>query len=1407
MTPENIDLSGVNAEAYGETYDSLSEQVEQEKVKIQGDAVNAATTADQAAQKGEQEVTGGRTTEGEANWSDGPTSKDGTRDFNQATKPENLPEGTKTGVKDEQGNFIGGKKSVGEELSGAIKGGFMDAGESTWTFFGRARDMLNGKDQGQEDYRPEGMFYDEEKNIDLNPITEQTWYGSLTRGAVGGLALIGGTVLAVKGALAIPVLAPLAGFFGAAGTATKAGRAMSFAKWMGGSGLIADTIDMKSADDNISGQIEKTEFMKSIQARYPFISSPLATRDTDSIMTKTFKNVLELGGMSGVLGSLYGYMVKPGAKQAAKVGKGNAKLTAAEMSAQEKVLKKATAQAEELQRAAADAELTENAAKKYNKVGKKVGRQDAFFDQLTPEQQDQLKLELYNENPKKYEGWSPVNDTPEDKALRDIVEMNYDENDQIAKAGVEQLEIPGFGEFKNKGTLTDAQQGNVISTNRVGKVAQQVSQTRNSYMGEYGSTDAILTPAQISRALKEGVEGKELQQVLDKMMKQERYGDVIKGLQGEGVNVRQIFKESFLEAYNMVQGVDLANTSVEEFWKKLDDAVTFRTGGPLSKEAWYMKNVVVADFVNASLFKNMRDMGLAAREIKGVLDPWDKGGPAQQILDKLEYGLYNVKRSRMLISNEFRSLQTPEGVARSTDALNKKLFGIKEEAKNTTKLMRELAMRSPSNELSETMLEVFSMSNDIRNWEDISEVFRRMLKGGEYKGVRFNSMLLKELQGTMIHSVLSGPKTPIRAIMGTATATFLKPIAQTIGGLATFDKTIVNESLSELSGAVGAIPDAFKLFRRNLNSYWTGEMSTVKSRYYNETANDMQWKAMGEVIMKGDNIGDKAAYLLGNFAREINSSSLLTYSTKIMSATDDAFGYVMARSQAKKLAMRDSLEAQGLGNLPEITPALMKDFEDRYMAKFVNPKTGLVQFDQSAALKHMQEEATLTRELTGWSKSFASLFETNPWTKPFFLFARTGINGIRLSTSHMPLFNFLVEENRAIFNASEMMADNAELLKYGIENAQDLRNAKALLNGRMAIGGAVITAASMQVMSGNLTGNYSPDIGVRNAQRAGNWQPRSIRIFGKWVSYDSFEPFNTVLAYVADVAGAQELMGQQWTEDKLQKVSVAIMSAGFTKSYLSGLSQIIDLVAGDPGTLNIMAANLANNTLPLGGLRNEVGKVINPYMKELNRELDDQVRNRNQTSELLAGEPLPIKYDLLNGKKINDWDLPTRLFNMFSPVKINPDWSPGRALLFESKYDLALIATKPNGIDLSKHPKLRSEYQRLMGKENVEAKLNNLAQDPKIKQSLEDMKNDRRDPNREGTEPQLYEVNQRIQVIMEEASGKAIRMLMRNPEMKRLMQEKQLLDASNRSLQTGQRRAYEIRRQQLQELRNLSGVN
>ena len=45
---------------------------------------------------------------------------------------------------------------------------------------------------------------------------------------------------------------------------------------------------------------------------------------------------------------------------------------------------------------------------------------------------------------------------------------------------------------------------------------------------------------------------------------------------------------------------------------------------------------------------------------------------------------------------------------------------------------------------------------------------------------------------------------------------------------------------------------------------------------------------------------DKAAYIIGNVARGMNNSNLLTYSTKLMAATDDAFRLIMARARARE---------------------------------------------------------------------------------------------------------------------------------------------------------------------------------------------------------------------------------------------------------------------------------------------------------------------------------------------------------------------------------------------------------------------------------------------------------------------------------------------------------------------------
>ena len=1017
MSQFEIDVSQINPLDFGQGVDELQEKVNAAEAEEQTQQQVQAGLADQAQQKDAAYESGGR------NDPKQPTSDDGTLDYLQTTPDEQRAEGVKKS--DEE-------KTRLEATGDIVKGGVMDAAESFWTLAGRAKDMLTGKaDREGETYRPEGMFFDEENNIDYNPITQQTSWGKMGRDLVAFGAttavVAGGVALVAAAAPAIGLGAGVAGVLSAVGLGARGIKLASIASkgaaFLGGTGMIVDAVDMKSADDNFTGSVAKTEFMQQAINKYPFLVNPISTSDTDSIFTKTWKNVLEAGMMGGILGKTFGFFGSSKATQNAVEGvqtKPPREVTppTPEKQIVDDLWQSRKAKADELAKAEAAENLRLDVEKKYKKTTGK------FFEDLSPEDQQELMKLQYYKNPDRYEGWSPDGELADERAMRKVVEMNKSQNDQVTEAGMEQLELPGMGGYKNKGTITDAQQGNTLSGNRVSEIADQIHTKRNTYNGEYGSVDTLIRPAAILRANKiADIEGKELEEIAIKMLGKEKYGVVLQEIQDAGQNPREIFPEAFEKAKELFEGRNTTDLTAEDFWKSFDDEISFRTGGPESRDAWYMKNVVAADFANATLFSQMRDLGIAGREASSVLNAWDVDGPAQQILEQLEYGLFNVKKSRMLISQSFRDLQTELGADKAAQAMKKKMARLRKESKQQVQLMKDLAMKSPSRDLSDAMLEIFSWSNDIMNWEDVTEVFRKRLRGGQYKGKQYDSMVVKELQGVMVNSVLTGPKTPIRAIMGTATAAFLRPMSQVIGGMGTLDKTQVQEGLAALSGAVGAIPDSWKLFKRNLNSYWSGEMSTIKTRYGILDKREEAWQAMGEWMMENGTDADKAAYLMGNFARGLNDQSLLTYSTKIMGATDDAFGYIMARSRAKVKAMQDSLEVQKLGKTPEITPELMKEFETRYMSEFIEPDTGRIKAGVDSALEFTAKEATLTRDLSGFSKGFADLFNKNPWTKPFFLFARTGINGIELTMSHMPVFKYMIGNERRILNATAEMAD------------------------------------------------------------------------------------------------------------------------------------------------------------------------------------------------------------------------------------------------------------------------------------------------------------------------------------------------------------------------------------------------
>ena len=169
----------------------------------------------------------------------------------------------------------------------------------------------------------------------------------------------------------------------------------------------------------------------------------------------------------------------------------------------------------------------------------------------------------------------------------------------------------------------------------------------------------------------------------------------------------------------------------------------------------------------------------------------------------------------------------------------------------------------------------------------------------------------------MIHSILSGPKTPARAIMGTATATFLRPLSTTFGAMLstpfTGDTATVRSGLASINAMMEAIPESWTLFRNRLDSYWSGDISTVKTRFAEYTRGDDNWELLRKWVESPDSgatTGDRVWFNLANMARSLNNKSFLTYSTKIMAATDDAFAYILGRTKMREKAMRSALEAK-----------------------------------------------------------------------------------------------------------------------------------------------------------------------------------------------------------------------------------------------------------------------------------------------------------------------------------------------------------------------------------------------------------------------------------------------------------------------------------------------------------------
>ena len=1092
-------------------------------------------------------------------------------------------------------------------------------------------------------------------------------------------------------------------------------------------GLKYDLFSKNEEQDNLSGIIAK---------KYPWLDSALATKDTDHPALNKLRHIVEGMGIGAVFDATI-FKMTPLAKMLAG-----------------EVVEKGRP-------------IATNIADTGVKAGKEIG--DAA--KRVYDARGELKAAAGEDIAAIRSKFDEFR-----KSRLDSVEVQKREQ---AKS---QMKEAGFRAPKNE-PIADPWQGATTSNSTAEAVDKSAKRMKKEWGAEEGSTGSLLSNTQISRmAQGTGETDKVIKEVLGNFRSQGFIKQLEETARRQGKTLQESIGEDLDMFRSVYEGRNTSDVSTAEFFKKLTKSsipIKNKSGRTVGKIV-QPRFIKALDMVNTSLFNDIRDAGITARELADIADIKDIDGPAQQMVEKLIAGLELRKSSSAEVSQmlaEFGDSRIRKTPKQFKEAIQKDV----QESIDAFRVALQMTTEQDGDEVFKTIFEGISMADGVHTLDDLDVFMRKKMRGGTFAGDKKKTGAFLREMGTMFtHSVLSGPKTSVRAIMGTSTAAFTRPLAMAMGGLMKGDATITRAALASLNSMREMVPEAFTYFKKRLNSYWAGDLSTMKTRFVERNKLDDQWQMYGHWAETRGNTVDKALYRTANMVRGLNDSSLLTYSTKIMAATDDTFALMIGRARAREKAFLAAADRLPDGNFSNLDQTFFKNQEDLFQKQIFKPDGTLA--DEMADFS--RREATLTQDLTGFSKSLAKAFDEAPWARPFFLFARTGVNGLALTAKHTPGFNFFVKEFNAIAKAKPG-DDLSDLLQYGIKTPQDLMNAKAIQNGRLAIGSAAISMASMAYLSGNLHGNGPTDRKQRQAWLDMGWKPRTIKLGDVWVNYDAFEPYNQILALVGDIGDHQQLMGEEWAEDRLLKLAMAMGSTITSKSYLAGMQSFVDLFSGQPGQSNRIIASLMNNTVPLSGLRNEIGKVLTPYTRELGSDLQSSIRNRNLITENIAIDPLPIKYDILTGKPIKDHDFITRMFNAFSPVNFNLDYSEGREFLFNSGYDMRTSTyTAPDGTDLSDSPKVRSMFQKAIGEQNLLAKFDEMARSENMQISLAEMQWHRKNGMAD-VEPKSFPHYKKIAKTFDRAKKRAWASLKNDNDVQKLLIEERNQKLKNRKANKG----------------------
>ena len=707
------------------------------------------------------------------------------------------------------------------------------------------------------------------------------------------------------------------------------------------------------------------------------------------------------------------------------------------------------------------------------------------------------------------------------------------------------------------------------------------------------------------------------------------------------------------------------------------------------------------------------------------------------------------------------------------EATQKEIDKLTKEQDEYFSALHEMNKRGDYQSMKDLM-ELHHLSDgNIRTLEHIHDYLRKSLFGGKINGKAIKGRLRQELQGVFYNSVLSGPRTVVKAVFGTNLIGILRPFQALVGAKILRNQKEAAIAAAQIDALGSAFAEGFRMFKYNWDLGANRKTMSYEGKFDIET--DLaEWQQMAGFYERyGTNL-EKRAYDALNVIVNANTNPWMKYSQNAMGAGDALARTIIGRYEMRMRAARKAID-DGI-DLKDV-----KEYARKYEENFREGPDGIFKLDANnryvvsdKAAKLAGNEAAMTTALEENFKGF-ELISNIPFMKAFFPFVRTGFNALELTFAHTDLVRFR--------DKYKDIMEGINLDKYGIR-PEDLGQAQALMKGRIYMGRSIIGMGTIAALAGNMTGNYPYNQEDREAWQKAGKKPFSFKVGNTYISYADLEPFNTLFSTTANIVENAHVLGEAWTEKWIDKLTYMAAAVLVDKSMLSGVEDLARLMNADTSEelLTQTGARYVRAHLPYAGLLGQLGDLM-----DANRREADDLWEHIIKRDAIFKSTLPPQYDYLSkdrtGKPLSyaaDHPL-TRLFNMVTPMPIyNAEGDPIKETLVEMRFNIPQIMSTYKGVPLDSFQ--RSELQKYMAMGDLRKNLEKIIlRDPKFRQDLDKYKKENLNSS---DEAYLYE-QQFYQTVHEEFQrAKRVAMIdviRNNPDLKEKIEIREGRKAASKS--------------------------